>query len=99
MARLFVSYPAGEAARFDRDYYVVTHLPLVEKEWGPTGLQTAQAFFPVQPDAADVAVAILTFVDDEAVAACLASPAAAAVMGDVSNFTDIAPQISRGAAL
>lgn len=99
MVRLFVTYPAGEGSRFDRDYYVVTHLPLVEQEWGPCGLQTAQAFFPAKADAAQVAIAILTFENEAAIAAALASPAASTVLGDLPNFTDIAPELSRGVAL
>jgi hypothetical protein len=31
--RLFVTYPAADGATFDRDYYVATHLPLVEEQW------------------------------------------------------------------
>jgi uncharacterized protein (TIGR02118 family) len=99
MAQLFVTYAATAGSRFDRDYYVATHLPLVEREWGSLGLQTAQAYFPAKAGTAHVAVAVLTFADDAAIAAALASPAAQTVMGDVPNFTDIGPQIQRGAAL
>lgn len=98
MVRLFVTYAAGDGTRFDRDYYVATHLPLVEKEWGPAGLQTARAYFPAG-DGPDVAVAVLTFASDDAIAAALASSSVATVMGDVPNFTDITPTIARGTAL
>ncbi len=96
MAKLFVTYAAGEGARFDRDYYVATHMPLVEKEWGPAGLRSAQAYFPAAPDAPDLAVAVLTFADEAAIATALASPATGLVMADVANFTNIAPNVVRG---
>lgn len=98
MAKLFVTYPAGEGAHFDRDYYVGRHLPLVEKEWGPSGLQTAQAFFPAGAGGPDIAVAVLTFATDEAIGVALASPATAAVLGDLANFTNISPNLARGVA-
>lgn len=99
MAQLFVTYAAGDGVHFDRDYYVAQHLPLVEKEWGPLGLQSAQAYFPAKADAGVVAIALLVFRDDDAIAASLASPGAATVMGDVPHFTDITPEIRRGGGL
>jgi uncharacterized protein (TIGR02118 family) len=98
MAQLFVTYAADAGSRFDRDYYVATHMPLVEREWGPTGLVTAQAFFPAGEGAAHVAVAVLTFRDEAAIAASLASAATPTVLGDVPNFTDIAPSVQKGVA-
>lgn len=40
-----VGYPAkhpesGEALKFDMEYYVSTHMPLIEKVWGPYGMQS-----------------------------------------------------------
>lgn len=95
MAQIFVTYAARDGARFDRDYYVAQHLPLVEKEWGPSGLLTAQAYFPAKADADVVAIAVLRFRDEDAIAASLASPAAETVMADLAHFTDIAPEIVR----
>ena len=96
MAKLFVTYPVGEGAHFDRDYYVGTHLPLVEKEWGPFGLQTARGYFPSGQDVPDVAVAVLTFLTDAAIGTALGSPATTTVLGDLPNFTTIAPELARG---
>jgi uncharacterized protein (TIGR02118 family) len=31
-------YPAGEGIWFNMDHYLKTHMPLVEKHWGPAGL-------------------------------------------------------------
>jgi uncharacterized protein (TIGR02118 family) len=40
-----VAYPSkhpdsGEALNFDMDYYVSTHMPLIERVWGPHGLKS-----------------------------------------------------------
>jgi uncharacterized protein (TIGR02118 family) len=41
MILVTVMYPAGE--KFDTDYYLKTHMPLVKDRWGPHGLKSAQA--------------------------------------------------------
>lgn len=97
-ALLFVAYPASEGTRFDRDYYVATHLPLVEQLWGPFGLTTAQGFFPREGGPHE-AVAVLSFADEAAIGAALASDATPGVLADLANFTDIEPLLQRGAAL
>jgi uncharacterized protein (TIGR02118 family) len=96
-ASLFVAYPAGQGKRFDRDYYVATHLPLVEQAWGPFGLTGAQGFFPIE-GGPHVAVAVLSFADEAAIGAALGSDATPTVLGDLGNFTDIEPVLSRGVA-
>ncbi|HEY0269541.1 MAG TPA: EthD family reductase [Sphingomonas sp.] len=98
MSRLFVTYSASPGARFDRDYYVTRHLPLVEEHWGPAGLTSAQAYFPATPAATEIAIAVLTFADDASIDRALASPATPIVLGDLVNFTDIAPEMSRAIA-
>ncbi|MCU6454566.1 EthD family reductase [Sphingomonas sp. A2-49] len=94
-AALLVSYPVTAGARFDRDYYVATHLPLVRDRWGPHGLIDATGMWPDDDAPAHVAVALLTFRDADARDAALASAEAAAVFGDLPNFTDIAPVAQR----
>ena len=89
-AALMVTYPATPGARFDRDYYVATHLPLVEEKWAAHGLETAAGYFP-EEDAAVLAVAVLTFRDAAAREAALGSAEASAVFGDIPNFTDAQP--------
>jgi len=97
-AALFVTYPREAGTRFDRDYYVATHLPLVERAWGAFGLIDARAYFPAEPSASEAAVAVLRFEDDAAIGAALASPETPGVLADLANFTDIAPVLSRGVA-
>ena len=94
-AALLVSYPATTGARFDRDYYIATHLPLVREKWDPHGLIEAMALFPDDDKPTHVAVALLTFRDGAARDAALGSDEAAGVFGDVPNFTTIAPVAQR----
>lgn len=35
MTILYVTYPGDTATRFDRDYYLARHVPLVMRAWGP----------------------------------------------------------------
>lgn len=99
MTTLFVTYPGDATTRFDRDYYVSTHLPLVRAAWGPHGLQTAAAFFPPADGAGTIAVCVCAFASDAALQAALAAPQTAGVMADVRHFTDAIPARSRAAAV
>ncbi|MFU6384636.1 EthD family reductase [Pseudomonas aeruginosa] len=95
MATLIVSYPLAEGSTFDREYYLSTHIPLAQAAWGEFGLQAAEILFPadaLQPLAAQV---ILRFKEQASIDAALGSPATAKVIGDVTNFTNIAPLIFR----
>ncbi|HEX2793319.1 MAG TPA: hypothetical protein VHN58_02705 [Croceicoccus sp.] len=38
MPRLIVSHPRRDGCRFDRDYYLGTHLGVVDAAWSPTGM-------------------------------------------------------------
>ncbi len=99
MTTVYVTYPGGPATRFDRDYYVARHLPMVMAAWGPLGLRSADAFFPAGDGGGTIAVCVCRFRDDATVAAALASPGTPAVMADVQNFTDAEPVQSRGLPL
>ncbi len=46
MKTVFVTYAGDSSTRFDRQYYVEKHLPLVTAAWGPHGMQSIAAFFP-----------------------------------------------------
>lgn len=37
---IYVSYPRQEGVTFDEEYYVNTHMKLVEKHWGPHGMKS-----------------------------------------------------------
>ncbi len=95
MATLIVSYPASDGVRFDRDYYVGTHIPIAIKEWTPFGLESAEVLFPADATQPLAGLVLLRFVSQAAIDAALTAPAAGIVVGDVPNFTDIVPAIFR----
>ncbi|MDH4656803.1 EthD family reductase [Pseudomonas sp. BN606] len=95
MATLTVSYPLTAESRFDRNYYVTTHLPLAQAAWGEFGLQSAEVLFPASGSQPLAALAILRFADQPAIDAALNSPKALEVLGDIAKFTDIKPVIFR----
>ena len=86
-----VTYSGDKSARFDREYYVQQHLPLVRKTWGQVGLEAIDAFFPADTGAGFVAIAVCRFRDAAAFEAALAEPGTAEVMADVPHFTDLTP--------
>ncbi|MBD3728226.1 MAG: EthD family reductase [Sphingomonadales bacterium] len=97
MAKLIVAYPMHDGAKFDRDYYTATHIPLVETHWGPAGMTGAEIMWPADGGQPFACMVALAFADDAAVDAALASPGTPEVLGDVANFTDIQPTVYRTA--
>lgn len=95
MATLIVSYPLSQDSTFDRDYYIATHIPLVQNTWGNLGLQSAEILFPAAGPQPLAGLAILRFESQARLDAALSSPAAAKVIGDVGNFTNIVPLLFR----
>ncbi|MBB5697913.1 EthD family reductase [Sphingomonas yantingensis] len=92
MGVLVVSYPAEAGNRFDADYYLATHMPLVEKYWRPRGMTGARPLIGGSGPAGKLAAMVLIdFAPGTAIDALLADPASAPVFADVANFTDIAP--------
>lgn len=99
MTTLLVTYPGDGATRFDRDYYVGIHLPLVRDAWGPHGLESIAAYFPADERAEVIAIAVCRFLDEAALRAALRSARTPEVMADVGRFTDALPTQSRMAPL
>ena len=97
MVRMIVSYPSQPGSRFDLDYYLETHMAMVEEKLGPHGLTSAwvdqglgggapgsPARFQIQ--------CMLNFSSLEGMQAGLAA-AGAALMADIPNFTDVRPEV------
>jgi uncharacterized protein (TIGR02118 family) len=95
MTILYVSYHGDARTRFDRDYYVATHIPLVMEAWTRHGLENCAAFFPASNGAGTIAIAECRFRDEACLQAAFASPETARVMADISNFTDVEPSRRR----
>ena len=95
MIKVTVLYPNEEGKKFDLDYYLNKHLPLVQGLLGPMGLQKGEAekgvsgTDPNQP-APFVAVGHLFFETTDQVHAAFATHGRE-IMGDIKNYTDIQP--------
>jgi uncharacterized protein (TIGR02118 family) len=99
MIKVSVYYPNSAGARFDMDYYVSKHIPMVQKKVGPAlkAVAVEQGIAGGTPGtpAPYIAVGHLTFNSVEAFQAAFA-PHAEAIMADVSNYTNVQPVIQIG---
>ena len=98
---LQVLYPASADATFDYDYYVKTHLPLVEEHWGDL-IETVEASRgiasgPEMPPAY-LLIATITFADETALNTAMGEKGGV-IIDDVANFTNVRPQILIGEVL
>ena len=91
MTTVLVTYSGDAATRFDRQYYVEKHLPLVTQAWGPHGLQSIAAFFPSGEGAGTIAICVCQFRDDSAVTESIHASETKSVMDDVPHFTSATP--------
>lgn len=92
MVVMSVMYPSTEGGHFDYDYYVNTHIPLVRKNLGPTGLKDVQVLKGLPVEGGQplyVAIANLIFESPEAFGASVSGPAIIEVRDDIPNFTNI----------
>jgi uncharacterized protein (TIGR02118 family) len=96
MIKVSVFYPNSEGSRFDLDYYVNSHMPMVQAECGgalksmsvDAGLAGGA---PGQP-APYTAMCHLLFDSVEAFQGAF-GPKAGTIMADIPNYTDVAPVI------
>ena len=90
-----VLYPNTPGSQFDVDYFVNTHIPLVEEHWSTRGLTSVRLLKgtatadPATPPPYQV-ITVLGFESLEAFRAA-AKQSGAVVMGDVAKFTDVNP--------
>ncbi len=88
-----VIYPKSSTSHFDHDYYVHTHLPLVQRTYGTNGMVSATIMRGTSSlGGAPVyeLIALLEFADMNAFLKA-AGAHSDEVMGDVPKFTDIQP--------
>jgi uncharacterized protein (TIGR02118 family) len=86
MIKLTVSYPNGEGATFDHDYYSGTHVPLCNSTFQPAKTEIEKGI-----DGPNVAGVVFYFDSMDALQGALGSPKIGDVMADVANYTNIAP--------
>src|SRR5262245_20522476 len=97
MIRVAVFYP--QSKKFDWDYYLNKHMPLVQKLLGPA-LKKAEVDKGIAGGAPGTtatypAVCTLHFDSVEAFQAAF-GPHAQAIMGDIPNYTDAQPIVQIG---
>ena len=103
MIRVSVLYPNSDGSRFDMDYYLKHHIPMVQQFLGDTlkSIGVDRGLSGAAPDTAPayVAMAHLTFDSREAFDAAF-GPHAETIMADIPNYTDINPiiQVSEAAS-
>lgn len=96
MIRLTVLYPASEGARFDKDYYMSSHIPLCKEKLGDA-LKDASVQFGVSgatpgSPAPYVCIAHLDFESMESFQQAFMG-AAPALTADLKNYSDIQAQV------
>ena len=93
---LNVLYPNHDGAKFDLDYYRVTHIPLVKKVMKATSVVLIEGVPMGATPVPFVMIAHIQFASAEALRAGLADPGMADVRADIPKFTDIRPTIMMG---
>ena len=95
MIRVNVMYPKQDDGKFDYDYYLNTHMPLVGERWSGVvrGMEVYRGLSGAGgADEPYVTVASLKFDNVESFQQALEAHAAE-IMGDIPNFTNINPVI------
>lgn len=98
-----ITYPNGEGATFDHEYYRSQHLPRVGEAFGAHGLGYAsvlkgEASLDGSPPAYLIQ-AIFSFREEEGARAAMASEEARGLLADIANFTNVAPVIQFSTAV
>jgi uncharacterized protein (TIGR02118 family) len=94
MIRVHVQYPNTDGAKFDMDYYLSKHMPMVAERCGDAlrnwtveeGLSGGMGGKP----AANICVGTLEFDSVEGFSSAM-GPHMPEIMGDIPNYTDITP--------
>ena len=97
MIRVTVSYPTTPGARFDLDYYMKKHMPMVEerlRKFGMSGYSVSKGLAGGAPGspAAFMITAQIHIDTMEHVQAGMAAESPT-FMADIPNYTDIQPRI------
>ena len=90
-----VLYPNTPDSKFDMNYYMKSHIPLVNERWSGMGMSELRAVKGVATGDPDTpapyqVIALLRFDSLEAFQAA-GGAHGAEIMGDIAEFTDVAP--------
>ena len=96
MILVSVLYPNDAGSKFDQDYYLQKHMPLVQARWGGMGLQDARVLRGTAAGDGGQApyrvITLLTFGSlDEFRSAAKAH--GAEIFADIPKFTDVQPVV------
>ena len=99
MIKISVLYPQKDGARFDMDYYLKSHIPMVREKLGAACRSIAveegmSGMTPGSPPTYCV-LAHLVFDSVENFQSAFA-PHASAIMADIPNYTSLEPVIQMG---
>jgi uncharacterized protein (TIGR02118 family) len=94
-AQVIVMYPRKDGAKFDKQYYLSTHMPLVAKHWKKHGLKS-YAVSELNADGPYSYSVVMEFESYEGFKAAGADPNTKEVMDDVANFSSEAPTLVHG---
>lgn len=92
--RAIVAYPHDESSKFDIEYYLSTHMPLVEELFKPFGLQRWEVIqFAGEPGSSpEFAVqTILFWQNADQVKQANASEGGKRLVADIANFSKVMP--------
>ncbi len=96
MIKVSVLYPNSETTKFDMDYYLAHHIPLVQKLLGAAlrGVFVEQGISGVPADSSPAYIAMghLMFDSVQEYQASF-GPHASAIVGDIPNYTNSQPTI------
>jgi len=96
MVIVSVVYPASEGARFDVDYYLKTHIPMVRALAKDSGLREVKVLRGSgAPGGGAPAYSMMALLSVDSVAGLeqLLERHGAEIIGDIPNFTNIEPII------
>jgi uncharacterized protein (TIGR02118 family) len=96
MIKVSVLYPAGAGKKFNMEYYLGTHMPMVRSKLGAACKSTAveQGLGGGAPGAPPTYTAMgHLYFDSVAEFQAAFGPHAEAIMADIPNYTDIQPVI------
>jgi uncharacterized protein (TIGR02118 family) len=88
-----VAYPKTATSTFDHSYYMGTHVPLVDRLWGPLGLRNTTVLRGTGSLGGAPPfelICLLDFTSQEAFTEA-AGAHADDIMGDIRNFTNVEP--------
>ncbi len=99
MIRIAAAYPRMEGKKFDIDYYIHTHLPIVRKKFGPFGLSKIEVDKPLEAPGGSqspfFAIGYLYFPSLAHFQKAYAS-VGGEVIADIIKYTDVKPMIQVG---